>query len=472
MAAWIGYLNELRLNRILEGFQSEQVNLREAMGSIRWAVDTIRNDIVNNGAGRGGKTGMHGFIAEVAETGIENARRHIEGLEDICEWINDNGPEDLRRGAVQIQQKFVNSGGHLSLRAVQMHLEKYPDFLENGGVYQIPKDHYEKICRLLNITEEQANRMSTSDGTFSLKQWREVHALFDQGNIPFDRLEPSQMRYDEVQRETYELTMQREKQNLRKRNRERKDVIRQENRPTVQEGLKAGAVGAVAEGGVAFCAAVVRKRRSGRTFRDLTGDDWMEIAEESGCGVVRGGIRGVSVYFLTNIAATPAAAANAVTTAAFGVAEQAHLLRQGKQDELAFYENSRDLCLNAAVSAVSSLLGQTLIPVPILGAVIGNTAGQILVQIGADVLSGQEQQILEKHLQEIQDLKNRLDRRYRDLADELAGEMQKFLEILDRAFAPDVQLAFAGSVELARQMGVPGEEVLDTREKIASYFLD
>ena len=64
-----------------------------------------------------------------------------------------------------------------------MHMGKYPDFLKNGGKYQIPADHYEKIKWLLSIPEDQANKMPTSTGEFSLKQWREVHDIFDNNKI-------------------------------------------------------------------------------------------------------------------------------------------------------------------------------------------------------------------------------------------------------------------------------------------------
>lgn len=223
VASWINYLNQVRLDRLMEALQKEESNLNEAMSTISDTLKTISRDIVNNGKGRGGQYGMHGFIAEVAECGIGNAREQIEGKVPIYEWINDNGPEDLRRGATLIQQKFVNGGGHLSLQAIRMHLNAYPDFLDNGGVYQIPEDHYEKIKWLLSISEKEANKMPTSTGGFSLKQWREVHDFFENGDIPLDKVEPSRLKYSEVQKGTYEHTFSKEKNRLRKRNQERKN---------------------------------------------------------------------------------------------------------------------------------------------------------------------------------------------------------------------------------------------------------
>ncbi len=71
---------------------------------------------------------MHGFIAEIAEVGIGNARRQILGHEADYRRVNDNGPVDLIRGSVEIQQKFVAAGGRFSLGAIAVHLEKYPEY--------------------------------------------------------------------------------------------------------------------------------------------------------------------------------------------------------------------------------------------------------------------------------------------------------------------------------------------------------
>ena len=94
-----------------------------------------------------------------------------------------------------------------------MHLNAYPNFLDNGGVYQIPEDHYEKIKWLLSISEKEANKMPTSTGDFSLKQWRKVHDFFKNGDISLDKVETSKLKYSEVQKGTYEQTFSKEKGN-------------------------------------------------------------------------------------------------------------------------------------------------------------------------------------------------------------------------------------------------------------------
>lgn len=472
VASWINYLNQVRLDRLMEALQKEELNLNEAMSTIGETLKTISRDIVNNGKGRGGQYGMHGFIAEVAECGIGNAREQIEGKAPIYEWINDNGPEDLRRGATLIQQKFINGGGHLSLQAIRMHLNAYPDFLDNGGVYQIPEDHYEKIKWLLSISEKEANKMPTSTGDFSLKQWREVHEFFKNGDIPLDKVEPSKLKYSEVQKGTYEQTFSKEKDSLRKRNQERKEQAYNKSKPTLSEGAKATAAAAAIEGAMALCLGIAEKRKSGKKFNAFDEEDWKEIAATTGKGTLKGSIRGVSIYTLTNFTATPAAVASAMVTATFGIAEQAYQLKQGNVNEQRFIENTEMLCLDASVSALSSFAGQILIPVPVLGAVIGNTVGTMMYQIAKDNLSAREQKIFEEYAEAVRQLDVSLQDQYQKFVDEIGKDTKLFMELLNRAFAPDIRVAFEGSIDLAKSCGVPVDEILDSKEKIASYFMD
>ena len=159
VAAWVDYLNQLRLNELLAKLTSQNMNLEQALAELQKMKVNIAALIENN---RGGAKGMHGFIAETAEVGIENARNLIKGLDAVCEWINNNGPADILRNGTEIQQKFVRSGGHFGLEAVKAHLEQYPDFIRNGGKYQIPKDFYNDLQRILALSQEEAAKESTS----------------------------------------------------------------------------------------------------------------------------------------------------------------------------------------------------------------------------------------------------------------------------------------------------------------------
>ncbi len=470
VAAWVNYLNQVRLNRLVVALAQQDKNWEEAMKTLSAALSTIKGEIIERN--RGGTKGMHGFIAEIAECGIGNARQQIEGNSSNYVWINDNGPVDIMRGTQEIQQKFVQSGGHLSLQAIIEHMRSYPDYLSNGGTYQIPQDHYERIKYYLSMPESVANKMPTSTGEFSLRQWKEVHELFASGNISISDIEPSVLSYGDAQADAIVDTFGREKEKLSETDQTQRDIAYQESKPSLAEGAKVTAISAAIEGTTSFGMALVRKRKAGKKLSEFDTDDWLEAVGEAGKGTVTGGIRGLSMYSLTNYTATPAAVASAVVTASFGVAEQAHLYRTGQIDQIQFIEHSEILCVDATISALSSFAGQVLIPVPILGAVIGNTVGTLMYQIAKDKFSETEQAIIGSYLKDIEQLDAQLSDEFQAFIKALNANFEVYVDLVSRAFSPNVEIALNGSVNLAKIMGVPTDEILDCKEKIVDYFMN
>ena len=469
VASWVNYLNQVRLDRLMEALQQQNQNWEQAVGTLNKTLSTINKEIIERN--RGGIKGMHGFIAEVAECGVGNAREQVQGRMPIYEWINDNGPADLLRDGVQIQQKFVASGNHLSLQAITQHFEKYPDFLSQGGKYQIPEDHYEQIKRLLSISKEQANKMSTSTGEFSLKQWKEVHDFFDKGPIKLQDIEPSKLKYDQVQMNRINDTIRSEKKSLKEADKKIRDDAYDASKPSWEQGAKVAALSAAIEGGTTFVTAVAKKRKAGKKIGEFDSKDWEEVFKESGMGIAKGGVRGISIYALTNYTATPATVASALCTASFGIAEQAHLLRTGKITQEQFVMNSEILCLDTSVSALSSFIGQALIPVPVLGTVIGNTVGTLMYQVAKDNLTKKEQQLIKGYLQYLYELEIALDKKYKKYIDELNKGLTIYYEMLEKAFSPNYAEALDGSVVLAMSFGVPSEELLKSISEVDDYFL-
>ena len=471
VAAWVNYLNQLRLDSLLSAFRQQDVNLQDALARVDEAIRKIDLEVV--AANRGGVKGMHGFIAEVAEAGVGNARSRIRGEGAVYQWVNDNGPVDLIRGGVEIQQKFVEAGGRFGLGAVAEHLEKYPGFVTSGGKYQIPGDHFDVIRRLHDMPREEAGRLLTRSGDGpSFRDWERVQAFFKESSVGIESLEPSTLEYHEVQRGAYESTLQAEKDSLHSTDQTLRNDAYQASRPKLKEGAKATLVAAAVEGGTAFVMAVVEKRREGKKLKDFTGDDWIDIGGGTGLGVVRGGVRGFSIYSLTNFTATSAAVASSIVTAAFGIAEQANKLRRGEINELEFIENAELVALEAAVSGLSSFVGQALIPVPVLGAVIGNTVGMVMYSAVSSSLSKREAELIALYLEEQRVLDEHLAADYQELINRLDASMADYLGVLERAFSPDVEIALLGSVELALALGVAVDEVLDSEQKTFTYFLD
>jgi hypothetical protein len=467
VASWVNYLNQLRLDYLTAFMQQQDKNLEAALEDISAAMNDIRNLMESN---RGGVTGMHGFIAEIAEVGIGNARQNIVGNTNNYIWSNDNGAVDLVREGIDIQLKFYQS--RLSLGAITTHLQKYPDFIKNGGKYQIPKDQYEKIKYLLSVTKEQVNKMPTSDDSFPLKQWKIVNEFFETNEIKFEDVEPSALNYKDVQRNQIEFTMQNESENIKDTDKQLRNQARQKSMPTIKEGVKVTIISAVIEGGTALGFAIASKKKEGKDLRTYTADDWYDILGATGKETLKGSIRGTSIYALTNYTATPAAVASALVTASFGVAEQAHLFREGELTEVQFIENSEMLCLDAAVSALSSFIGQVFIPIPVLGVIIGNAVGTTMYKIVKDNFTEYEQKLIKNYMESINKLGIACNEQYAQYIDVLNKEFSCYLEIIEQLYSWNIMDAFDGSIKLAKRFGIPAEEILDTKEKIQSYFDD
>lgn len=465
LAAWADYLNQLRINELLAKLASQDMNRDLALAELQKAKDAIDALIESN---RGGSKGMHGFIAEASEVGIENARKLIKGLDAVCAWINDNGPVDLRRGSVDIQQKFVQAGGHFGLEKVKEHMEKYPDFLKNGGKYQLPKDFYEEIQRLLALSREDAAKESSE--TYRLWKW--IHAFFKENGINPSDLEPSVLNYSDVQVNQIDETMEQEESNIESEDQKQREKAYRGSKPTLKQGAQAAAVSAAVEGGMTFCIHVAKKRKQGKRLAEFTADDWKEIGVGTAKGTAKGGIRGGMIYVMANFNMAPAAVANAMVTASFGVVAQACQLRQGYITAEDFIVNSEILCLDVSISAAAALLGQALIPLPVLGAVIGNMVGMFMYQIAKDHLSQKEQILIANYRSSFASLGEMLENRYQELIGQLKKEIAKYTSVLELAFDKDINITFSGSIALADYVGAPQEKVLRGKRDIDYYFMN
>lgn len=222
---------------------------------------------------------------------------------------------------------------------------------------------------------------------------------------------------------------------------------------------------------MAFCMGVYRKRKAGRRLSQFDGDDWKELGIDTAGASAKGGIRGAAVYGMSNFTATPAAVASAFVSAVFGVLAEAGRLKAGVINEEDFLIHSEIFCLDATVGAVSAVLGEVLIPIPVLGAVIGNVAGMVLYGIAKDTMTEEEQRIILQYNQGRIELGETLAQQYQHLMGQMEEETRKFGSLVDWAFSEETNVAFEGSVKLAEHCGVRQNKILKNKSDIDGYFL-
>lgn len=95
-----------------------------------------------------------------------------------------------------------------------------------------------------------------------------------------------------------------------------------------------------------------------------------------------------------------------------------------------------------------------------------------MYQIAKNALSANEQRLFAAYAKNQQELDIMLSKQYDACIAELRDAMTSYLGLLDRAFDPNPLVAFEGSINLARELGVPTEDILDTHEKAMAYFMD
>ena len=148
------------------------------------------------------------------------------------------------------------------------------------------------------------------------------------------------------------------------------------------------------------------------------------------------------------------------------------MLNAGKITQDEFILNSEILCVDVSVSALSSFIGQAVIPIPVVGAVIGNTIGNLIYQTAKDYIKKADRKRIENYLRDIKTMAHDLDNQYRGYVERLNVLLNEYFSILDIAFAVDCRQALQGSIQLAEFVGVKNDEILRTESDIDDFFLN
>lgn len=467
VASWITYLNQIRIDTLIERLNQQDINLEEALKEL----EELKKFIGDPDHILGNPATKHGEIAEHMQVNIANARRAILGLakNHTFEGVGRTAPEDYIRNGQQVQSKFYNGlkQTFFNKHAIEEHLRTYPDFVKNGGSYDIPKDQYEKLVELLDKYKNNPSELSSSDYYLAKK----IIEFLEKNNLKLGKdINPAVVEYGEVQQGKAAETVKKEEESIKEEDSKQREKAYEASKPTLKEGLKATGISAAVEGGVTFCMSVARKRKE-KSFSEFTEDDWKEIGVDTGKGVVKGGIRGGSIYVLTNFTATPANVASSFVTAFFGVAAQINALENGNVTPEDFIINCEAVCLDVTVSTLASTAGQLLIPVPVLGAVVGNIAGEFIYEICKKEGTKYSQKIVENYHKEMEMLNTRLDIKYFHAVLEIQKALQKFKTLEEMAFDSNVNKAFVASIDLALEVGVDDRKILKNIEAIDNYFL-
>lgn len=469
VASWVTYLNQVRLDELVKKLNQQDINLEDAMNEL----NEIKKFLESPEHILGNNLTKHGEIAEYMQVNFSNARRAIEGLNKNYTFVgvgSRTAPADYIRDGQQVQAKFYNGlkNTFFGKHALLEHLETYPDFVKNGGSYDIPKDQYDKLVELLDKYKNNPSQLSKADHNLAKK----INEFLTNKGLELGKdINPSVVGYDDVQQGVANQTVDKEEDNIKKKDKEQRNKAYEESKPSLKEGAKVVGVSAAVEGGVAFAMALAKKMKE-KNLSEFTADDWKAVGIDTGKGAFKGGIRGGSIYVLTNFTATPANVASAYVTAAFGIAAQVKALEDGKVSDEDFIINCETVCLDVTVSAIASAAGQVLIPIPVLGAVIGNVAGEFVYELCKKQGTLKSQNIIAGYNTEMTKLNQRLDIQYMQVVIEIKKAFERFADLEKMAFDWDINVAFSGSINLANEVGVKDSKILKSKDDIDKFFLE
>src|SRR5690606_10711698 len=320
----------------------------------------------------------HGELAEIIEVQIRNAYSLNDGngIVATLEGVGRTGPADYILEGQEFQSKFYNSipGG---LRAFVEHLEKYPDMAKDGGL-MFPSDRYETVMRVLNGEETELNGRSQQ----AIRDW--VAKIEEMTGKKFEEaVTPSISTYDEVQLGGAEDTLDNHEAELEDINAEHTERIELEHGPSLAGADQAAAIAGAVSSVITTGMTIYTKAREGKNvFRgEFTTDDWKDVGFSGAKGFVGGAVTGGAIYGLTNYAGMAAPFASAVVSAGKGLSLLSYEFMAGSISSAEFLDMGMCLCAESAIVGLATAAGQAVIPIPILGGIIGSISGRMMLQL-------------------------------------------------------------------------------------------
>ena len=478
IGAYVNCLNNLRIQdlqiamKIIDD-EARRVILNKDNASkiLNYTKDKIEDVILKK---RGGDYGGHGFIAEFAEAGILNARRAIEGLNPIVKVLNDNGPADLLIGRNTIQMKFYND----------LRKELNQSFRYNKKMKMMfPKDHvliFEKIMSGAKEVDFNGNRLS-------IKQITDIRQTIEEitkrkGLTSYKSwMKSSVLDYKDSQKNSINAILDSEKKNIcktakvKKQELNKKRLVAQKKAlPNIKEANRVAKNAALLQGGFSLIFSIYNKYSDGKSIFQFELDDWKDCGLEALEGSVKGAISGYAIYGLTNVCKMSAPNASAFVTASYGIVDIITKLRTNEITEEEFINLITINTLDTTLATIGSCVGQTLIPVPVLGAVVSSIATSIIWEIGKGILSDREQELIKNYRENLDNHIKNLDDKYKIIFNDIIDKYHKLGRLQDYSFdlSLNTRLRFEYSIELAENLEISDKQILHNLDEIDNYFLN
>ena len=131
--------------------------------------------------------------------------------------------------------------------------------------------------------------------------------------------------------------------------------------------------------------------------------------------------------------------------------------------------NSIFVCADSAGVGLAALAGQTFIPIPVLGAVIGSIAGKFVCEI----LLGEDKKLAQKMEASMQLFLAKVDEVYINVVNKINSEFEKIADLRSKAFDLNTNISIVeSSIALARAHGVEESKILRNEADLRNFLFD
>lgn len=466
-ASWVALDAAARGEALAAALTNQDRAFLKAFGELQAVKDFVGSPEHILGSART----KHGEIAEQVHVGVRRAFDvlHQRMPSASFEGVGRHSSVDYVDGGVEIQSKYYN-GLRSTLEGVRSHAEQYTDFASSDGQYHIPRDQFEQL--------KQLRESGTIDGLSNQsveRIKREVESLQQTTGRTLDELvESGEARYGEVQQARVHETIEDRENKLADKNKELKDQAHGDHGPSLSGAATAAAIGAAAGGGVRFAQAVWVKYRDGKNpFQgEFSVEDWKDIGLDTAKGAGTGAVAGGTLYLLTNATDLAAPFAGSLVSGLMGIGDLLGQYHAGKIDDAQFVDYSLMVAAEAAIVGLSAAAGQTLVPIPMLGAFVGSIAGKIVASAIRDGLGEAESELIERLNAYETEAIGKLDDALRAMMDQLDAYFGRLSDLARIAFDETVntELRLTTSIRIAEALDVPAHQILRSNNDLDTFM--
>ncbi|MGG3569428.1 hypothetical protein ABET11_22525 [Priestia megaterium] len=420
----------------------------------------------------------HGEIAEHLEVNVRNAWVVLQGQREVATFdgVARTAPEDFILDNVKYQSKFIN-GTNNTLKRVLAHFRKYQDKSMN---YSIPKDQYQVIEAIKSGNPPRY--LNNKSVRAILQKIEEIECETGQGFQSV--LKPSISKYSETELGRVGETVSKHQDQLVDENQRIQDKIEQKARerikftqankgPSISEGSKITVTAATITASLNAITIIYRKVKDGKKIQDFEMNDWKEIGLSTVKASIKGGVTAGTIYTLTNLTSLSAPFAGAVASATMGLTSLMADLKKNQITMDDFVTQGQILCLEAGIAATGGAIGQMLIPIPVLGSIIGTVTANFVWGYAQDKLGAREQELKKILDTYTQSILSKVDTAYKDIISKINTAYVHYNSLLDAAFNVHANSAVlaAASVDLALELGVHKSKILKNDDDLEAFFL-